>query len=340
MFTQFYNLSGRPFQLNPDHRFYFGSRSHQKAMAYLNYGLHQGEGFIVITGDIGAGKTTLVGHLLSQLDSERYVVGKVVTTQLDAEDTLRMVTSAFGVAHEGQDKATLLRQFEIFLRVHRRRDKRVLLMIDEAQNLPARSLEELRMLSNFQIDEEPPLQIFLLGQPQFRDTLARPSLEQLRQRVIAAHHLVPMDAAETRGYVEHRLRMVNWQDDPQFADDAFQGIFAHTGGVPRRINKLCTRLLLFGAVEERHKIDAAVVEEVASDLLREDAQPTRALPIGEPPAAPAALVLNGREGFPEVSRIAARLTTLEGSVARQERTIKHTLEKIAVHIERSSGGLD
>ena len=341
MFTAFYNLSGRPFQLSPDHRFFFGSRSHQKAMAYLKFGLHQGEGFIVITGEIGAGKTTLVGYLLAQLEGTKYVVGKVVTTQLDADDTLRMVTSAFGIPHEGQDKATLLRRFEAFLSDHLRHGKRVLLLIDEAQNLPARSLEELRMLSNFQVNERAPMQVFLLGQPQFRQTLSSEGLEQLRQRVIASYHLTPMDATETRGYVEHRLRLVNWRDDPKFAEDAYEHIFAHTDGVPRRINTLCTRLLLFGALEEKHLIDAAAVEEVAGDLMQEGAQPTYApgsagLPGTDRTAPAPAARAAGPEVLAEIARLAERVDALERAVNQHERTMKRAIEILANYLEASS----
>ncbi|MGB8274802.1 MAG: XrtA/PEP-CTERM system-associated ATPase, partial [Alphaproteobacteria bacterium] len=272
MYTSFYHLNGRPFQLSPDPRFYFGSRGHRKAMAYLTYGLNQGEGFIVITGDIGMGKTTLVGHLFSELDSQKYVAAKVVTTQLAPDDTLRMVAAAFSIPFEGADKATLLRRIETFCSQCSRQGRRVLLVIDEAQNLPMGSIEELRMLSNFQTDEKALLQCFLLGQPQFRATIASDGLEQLRQRIIASYHLEPMDAGETRAYVEHRLKTVGWQNDPSFSDETFRLIHTHTGGIPRRINTLCSRLLLFGFLEELHAIDAAVVQEVVSDLLREGMQ--------------------------------------------------------------------
>lgn len=272
MFTEFYKYSGRPFQLNPDPKFFFGSRNHKKAMAYLTYGLNQGEGFIVITGDIGTGKSTLVGHLLSQLDSTRFIAAKVVTTQIEADDTLRMVASAFGIPQENRDKATLLREIESFLISTQEMGRRVLLIIDEVQNLPVASLEELRMLSNFQVDERSVLQCYLLGQPQFRNTLSSERLEQLRQRVIASYHLKPLDADDTRAYIEHRMAMVGGTDNPKFTDDAYTAIFQKTRGVPRRINTLCTRMLLFGFLEERHEIDGAAVDEVFGDMAEEMTQ--------------------------------------------------------------------
>jgi len=146
MYTGFYELEGLPFQLSPDPRFFFGSSGHQKAMAYLTYGLHQGEGFIIITGDIGAGKTTLVGHLFSNLDSTKFIAAKLVTTQLEADDMLRMVAAAFGIPQEGADKSQLLRRIESFLIATHNAGKRSLLVIDEVQNLSVRALEELRML--------------------------------------------------------------------------------------------------------------------------------------------------------------------------------------------------
>jgi putative secretion ATPase (PEP-CTERM system associated) len=339
MFTDYFKLSGPPFQLSPDHRFFFGSGTHQKALAYLNFGLLQGEGFIIVTGDVGAGKTTLVGHLLAQLDSAKYVAAKVVTTQLEADDTLRMVASAFGIEQEGVDKASLLRRFERFLIDNQNRGRRVLLLIDEAQNLPWRSLEELRMLSNFQVNEKAALQFYLLGQPQFRQTLAHEHLEQLRQRVIASHHLAPMQREETRAYIEHRLGLVGWKNDPHFNDQAFDRIYDQTGGVPRRINTLCTRVLLFAALEERHEIDAAMVDDVIKDLMQEGTQP---LPSGSaatplPGAGSGGTAKTGSNGaHADLGRVEQRLDTLEKSVSQHERALKRALQMFATYLDTSS----
>jgi putative secretion ATPase (PEP-CTERM system associated) len=331
MFTEFFKFTGPPFQLSPDHRFFFGSNTHQKALAYLNFGLLQGEGFIIVTGDVGAGKTTLVGHLLTQLDSSKYVAAKVVTTQLDADDTLRMVASAFGIQQEGLDKASLLRRFERFLIDNQSRGKRVLLLIDEAQNLPWRSLEELRMLSNFQINEKAALQFYLLGQPQFRQTLAHEQLEQLRQRVIASHHLAPMEREETRAYIEHRLAHVGWKNDPSFTTEAFDRIYDHTGGVPRKINTLCTRILLFAALEERHAIDAETVNEVIKDLMQEGAQSLPTSAAAAPLAGVNREAANGAR--PDLSRVEQRLDSLERAVAQNEKALRRALQMFAAYLD-------
>jgi putative secretion ATPase (PEP-CTERM system associated) len=295
MYAAYYNLSGRPFQLSPDHRFFFGSRSHQKAMAYLSYGLTERDGFIVITGDIGAGKTTLVRHLLNQIDRDSFVTATVVTTQLEADDALRMVASAFGLPFQGLDKATLLRSIETFFVECHQQDKHVLLMVDEVQNMPFSALEELRMLSNMQHNEQPLFQCFLIGQPQFKKIIAHEDLEQLRQRVIASCHLEPLDEQECRTYIEHRLKMVGWADDPVIDDSAFTVIYRYSNGVPRRINTLCSRLMLHGFLEDLHHFDDQVVMNVVEELAVERGQlapetkvPAESMTIEEPAAPPPA----------------------------------------------------
>jgi putative secretion ATPase (PEP-CTERM system associated) len=266
MYEAFYKLSGKPFQLNPDPSFYFASRGHKRAMSYLEYGLHQGEGFIVITGEIGAGKTTLVKNLFRRVDPNSFVAAQLVSTQLDADDTLRLIAAAFGLKHEEQSKAILLTRLEEYLLGVHRQGRRALLVVDEAQNLSPRAVEELRMLSNFQAGEKSLLQSFLLGQPEFRYTLQGEGMQQLRQRIIASYHLGPMDLAETRSYIEHRMKTVGWKGDPEFDEECFSPIFRHTGGIPRRINTLCDRVLLFGYLEDRHRIDAQTIEAVIGDL--------------------------------------------------------------------------
>lgn len=269
MYESFYGLSGKPFQLNPDPSFFFGSREHRRAMAYLEYGLHQNEGFIVITGEIGAGKTTLVRGLLDKLDPDTVIAAQLVSTQLGAEDTLRMVGAAFGLRTSDVSKSDVLLSLEAFLVELSEQGKRALLIVDEAQNLAPRAVEELRMLSNFQLETHALLQSFLIGQPEFRRTMERPQMQQLRQRVIASCHIGPMDADETRGYIEHRLKCVGWKSDPKFDDEAYQAIFQVTGGIPRRINSLCDRTLLSGFLADKHHFTKVDVETIGREIRAE-----------------------------------------------------------------------
>lgn len=272
MYEAFYHLQAKPFQLSPDPRFFYSSRGHRRAMSYLVYGVHQGEGFIVITGEIGAGKTMLANTLASKLSTGNLVLAQIVSTQLKADDMVRMVAAAFGVPQDSS-KAVILSRVEQFLLVCHKHGKRALLIVDEAQNLPASSVEELRMLSNYVSAAKPLLQTFLLGQPEFRRTLQGPDMEQLRQRIIASCHLGPMDRAETEAYIAHRLQTAGWSSDPSFSDDAFDAIYQYTGGIPRKINILCDRLLLLGRLDEIHAFTGKEVATVIEELPQESGPP-------------------------------------------------------------------
>ena len=274
MYSSFYKLKAKPFQLSPDPKFFFNSGVHKRALSYLRYGLEQGEGFIVVTGAPGTGKTMLVKALFNELDSREVVAGQLVSTQIDAEDTLRLISASFGLAHEKISKATLLKNLETFFRTRAKEGRRVLLVVDEAQNLPLQSLEELRMLSNFEHDNRAIFQSFLLGQEEFRATINSPSMEQVRQRVTATFHLNPLEFDETKAYIEHRLSTVGWNKDPEFTPEAFKEIFRFTQGTPRKINTLCDRLMLFGFLEELHKIDKAATTTVTSEM-HKDAAPVK-----------------------------------------------------------------
>jgi putative secretion ATPase (PEP-CTERM system associated) len=269
MYEDFYGLSGKPFQLNPDPEFYFGSRGHKRAFAYLQYGVHQSEGFIVITGEIGTGKTTLVRSLFENLDRNRLVGAQLVSTQLDADDMLRAVAVAFGLPIKAVDKASLLASLEAFLCQLAVAKKRALLVVDEAQNLTPRAIEELRMLSNFQLGDHALMQSFLVGQPELRTMMQGPHMQQLRQRVIASYHLGPMDRAETQAYIEHRLAHVGWKGDPRFDTAALDLVHRASDGIPRRINTICNRLLLAGFLGEKHAFAAADVETIVREIREE-----------------------------------------------------------------------
>ena len=320
MFDKFYNFSGPPFLLTPDPRFFFGSSGHGRAMAHLVYGLSQQEGFIVITGEVGAGKTTLTEQLWSQLDRNTYVIARVVTTQVSGDDLLRLTMANFGLGDApGTDKSTLLRRFENMVGDQREQGRRCLLVIDEVQNLSLAAMEELRMLSNITIDGKASVQTILLGQPQFRSILASKDWEQLRQRVLASYHLGPLTETETRGYIKHRLRTVGWRDDPVWEDAAFTAVYQQTGGIPRCINALCSRVLLFGALDEGHLVSAGMVDATAEELNRD-------LGAGEPSSvAPI-----------KSDDLTRRIETLERHAFRQEQAFKRMLELLETNATRSA----
>jgi putative secretion ATPase (PEP-CTERM system associated) len=283
MYDDYYGLTGRPFQLTPDPKFWFDTATHRKAMAYLGYGLSQGEGFVVITGDPGAGKTTLMGHLLGEIDRELMNVIKIVSTQLRPDDLLRLVCAGLSIDATGFAKASMLAAIEKGLHTVARSGKRTLLVVDEAQALPIESLEELRMLSNFQAGGYPLLQIFLLGQPEFRERLQDRRLEQLRQRVIAMHHLDVMDADEVEPYLIHRLSCVGWRGKPRFTNDAVAAMYRWSGGSPRRLNQLASRVLLFGAIEQIETFGAEELAAVIADLNNDTPAPAPSATRAEPP---------------------------------------------------------
>jgi putative secretion ATPase (PEP-CTERM system associated) len=363
MYDQYYGLSGKPFQLTPDPAFYFESATHRKAMSYLGYGLAQGEGLIVITGEIGAGKSTLVAHLMDTIDDRRLTAAQLVSTQVGPDDLIRLVATNFGIDAEGAEKADLLRDIEDFLNAQARAGKRTLLVVDEAQNLPLAALEELRMFSNFQLGNQPLMQIFLLGQPEFRDTFQEsPSLEQLRQRVIATHHLEPMEADEVEPYILHRLAKVGWDGNPRFSADAMDELYAASGGIPRRLNVIAGRVLLAGAIDEASRIDGEMVRDVVADM-GADADAAKAsrqtaadlqgaVPTAAPVAAdaapvefvPAAMTLAVDGDRVQASRdnrvaaLEARIAELEAQIVAQERELRRAVTLMIDWLERDEAG--
>ena len=347
-----WGLTGRPFQLTPDPAFWYATATHRKAMAYLGYGLAQGEGFVVVTGDIGAGKTTLMGHLLETIDTQDLHVVQIVSTAIDAADLLRTVATQLGVDPAGLAKAQLLTAIERGLHAVARTGRRTLVVVDEAQALPVETLEELRMLSNFQAGGHALTQIVLMGQPEFRDRLhGSDRLEQLRQRVIAIHHLDPMGEDEVADYVAHRLSLVGWQGRPDWATDAFPALHAATGGVPRRVNQLAGRVMLQASITGADLIDAAMVESVRDDMAAdmptaageraaarpvgaEPTNPVRAEPV-EAPTLPLAQgdpsTSSGRtgEGMPDDRR----LVELEARLEAQDAALRRVLTLLVEWVE-------
>lgn len=339
MYEAHFGLRGKPFQLNPDPSFFYGSRGHRRAMAYLEYGLHQNEGFIVITGEVGAGKTLLVRSLLEKLDSDKIVAANLVSTQIDADDILRLVAASFGIPSRNLSKSDLLLAIEAFLVSTTAKGKRALLIVDEAQNLTQRAVEELRMLSNFQLEDHALLQSFLVGQPEFRTIMQSSEMIQLRQRVIASYHLGPLDLQETQAYVEHRLTCVGWKGNPAFDADAMKGIFEYSQGIPRRINALCDRIMLAAFLGEQHRISSEMVEQTAAEMREE-----QVVPESVEPAALGAMAVERGAGLVDLQRILANpqaarklagigpgydMARFEERLSLLERTLSTTLNAIS-----------
>lgn len=322
-----YGLRDNPFQMTPDARLFYASSVHARAYAHLTYGLAQREGFVIITGEVGAGKTTLVERLCDELDPAGFAIARIMTTQVSGDDLLRLVADAFGAPPEG-DKATVLRGIIARLR---QAERRHLLIVDEAQALPHAALEELRMLSNVTDGSRAVLQTILLGQPELRRIIAGPGLDQLRQRVLASYHLSGLSAEETRAYVEHRMRAVGWEGIPAWEEGALEVVHRFTGGIPRRINRLCARVLLAGTLEQAEVLTAGLVEATALELeedLGGGAAPSP-LPQERGERYDMRLALEDAETEAAIADLTQRVAALERAFARRERIFLRLMDLFA-----------
>jgi len=277
MFEAFYGLSTNPFRLSPDERFLYVHTSYVKARAYLKYALDRAEGFVMVTGPPGSGKTLLVRDILAELDPNKIEAAHLVTNQLQAEDLLRMLALVFGFHAENFDKASLLTLIQRHVTEQYQAGRRAILIIDDAQNLPAGSLEELRLLSNLQTTDHSLLQIFLIGQEELRDLILGPGMEQFSQRLIATSRIEAMDQRQTREYIEHRLEIAGWRQDPHLDPSIFPLIYRFSQGIPRQVNHIASRLLLFGALEQKHRLQAEDILTIIGELHQEQLLP----PLGE-----------------------------------------------------------
>ena len=269
MYRKFYGLKADPFRLSPDHAFCLPHRSFAKAKAYMRYAMHRGEGFVMITGAPGTGKTTLIDDLLAGTGDAGYRIARLVSAQVEADDILRMVAAEFGISVSQTNKSEILRLLSNHFTLNFKQGKRSLLIVDEAQGLGLTALEELRLLTNLRIGGQPMLQIFLVGQEELRDMVTSPELEQLNQRMIAAYHMEPLKPDEFVAYVLHRLTVAGWKGNPRFTPALFPELFRFSNGLPRRINHICSRLLLHGFLEEKAQLDADDMEIVIKELRAE-----------------------------------------------------------------------
>src|SRR3954453_20499794 len=260
MYEKYFQLRERPFALSPDPEYLYPSRGHQEALSYVRYGVEGHAGFVVITGEIGSGKTTMLQALLGRLD-RNITVARLVNTMLDPRELLEAIVLDFGIDPTGMSKPVMLQRLAEFLVQQRQAGRLTLLVIDEAQNLSLPALEEIRMLSNLETEKSKLLQIILIGQPDLRDKLDRPELEQLRQRITVSYHLEPLDADETHQYVNHRLARASVGAPLEFPRGVTDRIHARSNGVPRLINVIADATLVFGYGEERSEIDEALVDD-------------------------------------------------------------------------------
>ena len=279
MYAEFFGLKQDPFSIAPDPRYLFMSERHREALAHLLYGIRGGGGFVLLSGEIGAGKTTICRCFLEQIP-EQCKVAYIFNPKLTVGDLLRTICREFHVEvkHEGIGPATIkdyLDPFNEYLLESHARGERNVLIIDEAQNLTPHVLEQLRLLTNLETRERKLLQIILIGQPELRDVLARPELEQLAQRVIARFHLGALNEAETRQYIEHRMQVAGLRGPLPFSSRAIQRIHEIARGVPRRVNLLCDRALLGAYATNQARVDLAVVDKAATEVFGDDPVPVR-----------------------------------------------------------------
>ncbi|MCG6967987.1 MAG: AAA family ATPase, partial [Chromatiaceae bacterium] len=269
MYEAFFNLSNDPFRLLPDPGICFPHRSCAKAWAYLRYALKRGEGIVVVTGPPGSGKTTLAERLLNELNPAKTVSVRLIANDLNATDLLRKLAYSLGLPAEGMDRAMLAHRIERYLIELEHSNRRALVVIDEAQTLSHHSLEAMRLLTDMQSRSRPVLQLILLGQEELEGVMSAPGMEQFQHRVIASCRLHTMDLMETKAYLEYRLGYADWHGDPSFNGPAVMAIFQESRGLPRHVNKICSRLLLHASSEERHALNERDVHAVMRDLREE-----------------------------------------------------------------------
>lgn len=272
MYTHFFGLQEKPFSIVPNPGVLYPSAKHRLAILYLEYGITAGNGFILLTGDVGTGKTTLIRHLMDNVAREMEVA-VIFNTNVTNQELLRLILHEFEIEPGERDKADMLNRFNAFLIDQYAQGRKVLLVIDEAQNLTDEGLEEVRMLSNLQSSSSPLLQIMLVGQPELRMRLAQPDMSQLAQRIGVRFHLGPLSRQETREYVLYRLSQAGGDNEDLFTDEAIEAVHRHARGIPRSINLLCDAAMVYAFADEAEQITGEIVEQVIAD--RDDSVASR-----------------------------------------------------------------
>ncbi|MBT1070896.1 XrtA/PEP-CTERM system-associated ATPase [Pelotalea chapellei] len=319
MYESYFNLRVKPFELLPDPRFIFFSKSHKKALTFLDYGIRERAGFILLTGDVGSGKTTLIRDLLGK-HYDHVVLAKVFNTRATTEQLLTMINEDFGLVVEGKDKVTLIRELNTFLVEQYAAGNQPILIIDEAQNLAPEQLEEIRMLSNLEMADSKLLQIILVGQPELRTILAAPGLLQLRQRISINCTISPLNRLETEQYISHRLEVAGNGAAVKFPPETLDIIYQYSRGIPRLINILCDFLMLSAFAEEMREIPEEMVREVIGDLDFENhywstAEEAKEHPVGGFHSPAHEVLTLSQETRSLLLNISRRIETIEKDVA-------------------------
>jgi len=265
MYTEFFGLSAKPFDLLPNPQFLYLSKGHRKALSYLQYGVQENAGFTLLTGEVGSGKTTLLRDIINKISSD-VTLSMIFNTRVDGYQLIAMINTDFGLETQGKDKVQLITELNDFLLEECTSNRQPIIIIDEAQNLSEEGLEEIRLLSNLEADNFKMVQIILVGQPELKQIIAKPSLRQLRQRISISCHLNPLNREESEEYIYHRLATVGSRDCVTFLDGVFDAIYRFSGGVPRLINLICDFLLLSAFVEETREIDMELVNDALTEL--------------------------------------------------------------------------
>ncbi len=265
MYTEFFGLKCKPFQITPDPEFLYLSKTHKKAMNYLDYGIRENSGFILVTGEVGAGKTTIVRNMMKSLP-ENVQLARINNTRVDSDTLIAMINEEFGLETAGKSKIEMLRNLNDFLIFQYAEGHQCALVIDEAQNLSMDLIEEVRLLSNLETDKSKLLQIILVGQPELRATLSLPELEQLSQRITVSCHLRPLMLEETEDYIKHRLSVAGNADAVTFDDGVIEEIYIYSGGRPRLINVICDYALLGAFSDQLKSITLKQIREITEDL--------------------------------------------------------------------------
>jgi len=273
VYKRFYQLVTNPFRLAPEPEFCFSHTGFKYAREYLDFALAQGEGFVLVTGRPGTGKTLLVETFLKGINTSEVVARRIAVSNFGATDLLRAIAYAYGIDAAGMDKGIMRHRIQQFFVQQEQAGRRVLLIIDEAQTLSYAALEELRILADLQTQSRLMLQLFLVGQESLQELMCTPDMEQFQQRVIANYQLVPLNLQDTWSYIEHRLLQAGWKGDPEFSSAAMVSIHQLSNGVPRHINKICNRLLLLGFGKGSHAFDEQDVQEISAEMREERLTP-------------------------------------------------------------------